>query len=366
MQCSVSKEVLFESVTRAEKVAGKHHTLPILSCILLSVKDTILTITATNLEIGVAYHIPVQTSKEGSVAVSGSILANVINTLPNGAQIIFTNTQGFLVIESVGTVSKIAVQNINDFPTLPKVEHTQEIILPSKALHTALTNVSFCASNSTIKPELSSIFIHIDGGVLVAAATDSFRLAEKRVPLTKSTTTEPFLIPNRSIPDLIKLLEHAPEYITLRINNHQLSITTPNAYLTLRLVSGTFPDYTQIIPKEFITEIKILCFDFERTLRRAAIFADQFNQTTFDIKPKKKKCTIHTQHATIGEITDELQTTVSGEDLNIRFNQRYLLDALHSITSDTICMQFAGQSQPAIIRPIGDTSYIYLVMPMNR
>lgn len=366
MQCIASRDVLLESVIRAEKVTGKSHTLPILSCVLLTVIDDTLTVTATNLEVGVAYKVPVRSGENGTVAVAGSVLVQVITTLPNGSQVTFSAKQGYLTIESAGTISKIAIQHGDEFPILPKVENAYEVTIPSHTLHTALTSVSFCASNSTIKPELSSVFIHPDGGVLIAAATDSFRLAEKRIPLKKSVTAEPFLIPIRSISDLLKFLDSAPEDIVLHINNHQLSITTPDAYVTLRLVSGTFPDYTQIIPKEYVTEVTALCFDIERILRRAAVFADQFNQTTLDIKPKKKKCSIHTQHATVGETTDELQVNSTGEDILIKFNQRYLLDALHSITSDSVIIQFAGQSQPAVVRPVGDTTYLYLVMPMNR
>jgi DNA polymerase-3 subunit beta len=366
MKCLVVKDDVLESILRAEKVTGKNHTLPILSCVLLHTQGNILTITATNLEVGVAYQVPIQGSEDGVVAVSGSVLVQVITTLPSHTQIQFTTTQGFLIIESAGMVSKLAIQNTEEFPALPHVEQAHEVQLPSKTLSTAIEHVSFCASNSTIKPELSSVYIHPDGSTLITAATDSFRLAEKKVPLQKAVSAEPFLIPIRSIPDVVKFLESAPEYITLHINNHQLSVTTETAYLTLRLVSGTFPDYTQIIPKEYITEITTLRFDIERILRRAAVFTDQFNQTTLDIKPKKKKCSIYTQHTTVGETTDELTITGTGEDLTIRFNQRYLLDSLHSITTDSILLQFGGQSQPAIVRPVGDTTYIYLVMPMNR
>ena len=366
MKCVISKDVLLEPALRAEKVTGKNHTLPVLSCLHLSVTNTTLTITATNLEVGVSYNLPINSGEPGAVAISGAVFVQLLSTLPTNASVSLSTITGHLVIESVGTVAKIALQNTEEFPVLPKVESGTTSVLSSKAMFDALATVSFCASNSTIKPELSSVFFHLDGTTLITAATDSFRLAEKRIPLKKSVSTEPILIPIRSVPDLMKMLENAPDEVTLLSNDHQLSITTPSVYITLRLVAGTFPDYTQIIPKEFVTEITTLRFDIERILRRAAVFADQFNQTTFHIKPKKKTCTIHTQHTAIGETTDELHTTLHGEELRVSFNQRYLLDALHSIVSDSILIQFSGQSQPAIIRPVGDTTYLYLVMPMNR
>ena len=119
-------------------------------------------------------------------------------------------------------------------------------------------------------------------------------------------------------------------------------------------------------PVSLLTEATMVCFDIETILRRATVFTDQFNQTTLTIIPKKKQCTVHTQHASVGETTDTVPAALTGEELTIRFNQRYLLDSLQPIATDSVVFQFAGQSQPAIIRPIGDTTFLYLVMPMNR
>lgn len=366
MRCVVVKEDIFEPVTRAEKSTGKNHTLPILSCVLLSVQKNNLTVTATNLEVGVEYSVPVQDSTEGVVAVSGAVLAQTISTFPTGSKIILEVQGGYLSIQGAGSESKIALQDTNEFPNLPKVDTKQQFTLPAKVLRDAITSVSYCASTSTIKPELSSVYIYPHGGTLITTATDSFRLAEKQVPLQQPVTSEPFLVPARSTADMLKILELTSDNVTVSINDHQLSLQTEQAYITLRLTTGVFPDYTQIIPKSFITEATILRADLERVLRRAAVFADQFNQTTLTLTPKKKQFSIFTQHTAVGETKDTLSAIVKGDELTIRFNQRYLLDALHSITTDSIVLQFAGTAQPAVIRPVGDTTFLYLVMPMNR
>lgn len=366
MQCTVAREQLLDPVVHTEKTTIKKHTLPVLSCILLEVKKDVLLLTSTNLEVGVRYTVPVQNTTEGSVAVSGSVLAHVISSLPSGTEITLSTDVGHLIIQSSEGSSKIALQEKDDFPLLPEVEDGKEIILPSKELRETINAVVYCASNSTIKPELSSVFVHPDGSTLIAAATDSFRLAEKKTPLKTSVNSEPFLIPSKSTTNLLRILEQAEGDIHVKSNKHQLSITLPNIYITLRLVSGTFPDYTQIIPKEFVSEATMLVFDFERTLRKATAFSDQFNQTTITISPKKKQFIAHTKNDSIGETTDSISAAISGKDLVISFNQRYLLDSLHSIASDSITIQFGGQSQPALIKPVGNDGFLYLVMPMNR
>jgi len=366
MKCVVDREQLLEPLTRAERTTGKNHTLPILGCVLLKVDGNTLFITATNLEVGVRYSIPVQDAKPGVAAVVGSTLTQVIGTLSVGVKVVFEVSGTFLFVASKEGSVKLALQDVGEFPTLPVVADGTSITLPAHALVDAITNVSYCASSSMIKPELSSVFIHPNGSMLTAASTDSFRLAETHIPLKHTVTSNPFLIPIKSAGDLIRTLELIDGVATLILNEHQLTLTTPNIYLTLRLVNGTFPDYTQIIPKQYATEVTLLRADLERALRKAAIFSDQFNRTTITIEPKKKTLIIHTEHNSIGETTDTITAALEGDPLTINFNHRYLADALHSIQTDSITLQFAGQSQPALVRPVGDARFLYLVMPMNR
>jgi DNA polymerase-3 subunit beta len=366
MKCNVEREQILEAVLQTEKVTVKNHTLPVLSCVLLEVSNKTLFLTATNLEVGIRFSVDVQGEEDGVVAVSGSVLSHVISSLSKGVSVTFEKKKGFLhIISSEGT-SKIAVQNTEDFPTLPEVIDGEKITIPAQIIKNAVQSVVYCASNSTIKPELSSVFIHAENGVLITTATDSFRLAEKRIVLKEPISTEPFLIPSKSTQNLLRVLEYADKKVDILTNKHQLSITIDNIYFTLRLTVGSFPDYTQIIPKEFVTEATLLTYDFERTLKKAIVFSDQFNQTKLSLSPKKKLFTIHTKNETIGETTDNISAALKGEQIEISFNQRYLTDSLHSITSDSVVLQFAGQSQPLVVRPIGDDSFLYLVMPMNR
>jgi len=366
MKCTVTREQLLEPVLQAERLTVKKHTLPVLSCILLEVKGEKLYVSSTNLEVGLRFSCAVEKTEEGIVAVSGNVLSQVVSSLSSGSEIVCTSTEGYLLLESGEGISRIAVQGHEDFPVLPEVENGEKIILPAKEFRETVQSVAYCASISTIKPELSSVFIYSHNGILTTTATDSFRLAEKKTPLKKPSDAEPFLIPAKSVGTLLKVLEQADDVVEIVTNKHQLSITLPSVYITLRLTAGSFPDYTQIIPKEFITEATVLIFDFERILRKATAFSDQFNQTKLSISPKKKKFEVYTKNESVGETTDTISAALSGEDLTISFNQKYLLDSIHSVAGDSITLQFAGQSQPAVVKPVGNDGFLYLVMPMNR
>lgn len=366
MKCTVVREHIITPLTQAERSVGKALTLPVLSCILLEVQNGILSVTATNLETGVRYSFPVAHSEDGRVAVPASTLSHVVASLPSGTSVCLEVEGGYLTVKSVGGVSRIAIQDAEDFPSLPTVEGGVEVMLPVVGFRDALESVAYCASSSSIKPELASVFVHPQGGMLTVVATDSFRLAEKKIPLKQATTTDPFLIPARSVQDLLRVIADMKDMVTLVMNEHQLSVTCDGAYLTLRLTAGTFPDYTAIIPKEFVTEVVVVTHDIDRVLKKATVFADEFYQTTLTIDSEAGLFSVHTENVSVGETTDTLPATLTGDSIDIRFNHRYLSDAFHAIHTDSVVLQFSGKSTPTIIRPKGDESYLYLVMPMNR
>jgi DNA polymerase-3 subunit beta len=367
MQCALTKESIAEILVHADRLATKNASLPVLSCVKLKTEQNTLSLTATNLESGVLWRVAVQGVEDGEVAVPASLLLHVVHALPNGSTLSLKKKEQVLEVASAGSVSRIALHDVTEYPTLPTVEGGATITLPVKGLISALTSVGYCASASLVKPELASVFVHMVGGNLVSVATDSFRLAEKKVPLAKPVSFESFLVPAKSVSDVVRVLERVSgEEVSCTIGEHQCSIENNDFFATFRLIAGTFPDYTQIIPKEFATETRILRADFERVLRKHAPFSDSFNKTTLTIVAGQDHLTLHTENTAIGESTDDIPATKAEKDLVLRFNHRYLLDALHSISSDSISIACAGVARPAIIRPVGDESFMYLVMPMNR
>jgi DNA polymerase III subunit beta len=366
MKCRATKEQLLPAILNTERTTGKNQTLPILACILLEVQGTTWRCTATNLEVGIRHEVLVHDTEDGKVAVRGSVLAQVIGSLPQGASVTLTAEGTHLLVESVSGSSRIAVQDVEEFPSLPVVQDGVRVELPQKALFDTLTSVSHCASTNTIKPELASVYVRAHNGTLTTVATDSFRLAEKKVALKKPVDAEPFLIPSRSVQDLLRVLEQTESPVELCVGEHQLSLEVGSLFLTLRLTAGTFPDYEQIIPKEFVTEATMLVADFEQALKRASIFSDKYNQVLVQMDPVSGKVTVHTENSAVGDTTDSVSATVTGEELATRFNQRYVQEAFGPIATDSFVFSFSGVSHPAIIRPVGDDSYRYLVMPMNR
>jgi DNA polymerase III subunit beta len=367
MQFSTTKERILDSMQHIERVAGKQKDLPILSCVLLSISEKDLTLRATNLEVGVEYTVGVQDSEDGVVAVPAQVFSQIVASAPSGATVFCQQKENIFVVKIGKSVARIAIHNSDDFPVIPQVEDPKEVRVSASALTHVLKSTMSYTSTSTIKPELASVFVYIDGTELVAAATDSFRLAEKRVGGLSNTEFEPFLIPARSVQDLLHVLEGEKGDVLIARNNHQFAIVRSGIYATFRLTQGNFPAYEQVIPKEFMLSATVLVADFERTLKKQAIFLDKFYKTILHVSKENGALVIDTKNDAVGDSHDEIPATVEGEgEVSVSFNHRYILDALTHMPTDSCTLKFAKNSGPLLVVPVGEGSYTYMVMPMNR
>jgi DNA polymerase III subunit beta len=366
MKCTLTKEIVQEKLSHIERIAGKTKENPILSCVYLEVKDSFLYMRATNLEIGIEYSLPVKDSEDGVIVVSAIVFSQTIAHTLASAKITLESQENVLIVKSVGMTSKVSLQDAKEFPLIPKIEKPEICEIDAESLEKVLKSVYSYASPSTIKPELSSIFLYVKNKTLFAVATDSFRLAEKKILLKKEASFEPFLIPQKTIQDIVYMLIGEKGDIILERNEHQCLLKKENSYCTFRLTVGTFPSYEQIIPKNFTTKVMLLKKDFERVLKKQSLFSDSFFKTIVRVSKEKSICSVETHNDSIGESVDEISATIEGEDIEISFNYRYLLDSLNQIHTDSCILSFGENNGPLIITPSGDDSYMYIVMPMNR
>ncbi len=366
MKVEVRSEELQRAIGLAERATGRNVTLPVLSCLCIVAGKNNLLIRSTNLELGIEVEVPAKVSTEGVVAVPGHILSQVVNTTPSGTPVRLVGVEGNLKVETKGSTTTIKGQAAADFPHLPYVSGGKSLSIKPDILARGVRAVAYSASTSSIKPELCSIYIYHHNGSLIFAATDSFRLAEKIVPEKKSVDFDPLILPIRNAIEIAKILEEADAELNISFSKNQLSLSFKRVFITSRLIDGTFPDYRQIIPKEGVTEAVLLKADFMAILKRAVVFSDKFNQVSFSLKPNKKAFTLSSRNADIGEIEEQIPATLSGESLDIHFNHRYLSDCLQSISTDSLTLTFGGPGKPLVIRGVGDASFLYLVMPMNR
>jgi DNA polymerase-3 subunit beta len=366
MKVECLKDRFAQAIMSAEKITGKNLTLPVLGCILLSAKDNALTIKATNLDLGFEVVLPVKVSREGSVAVPGSVLSAFVNNLHNDKSVHLEVIEGNLSISTQYNATTIKSLPFEDFPTIPVIEKERTFAVNAKDFVKGLKSVWYSSSTSSMKPELSSVYIYSDDEGLVFVATDSFRLAEKRVKMKKAKEIGTILIPFKNVPEIVKVLDTAQEEVEINATKNQVSFSFNGTYLVSRIIDGVFPDYKQIIPKESKTEAIILKQDIINALKILNIFSDKFNQVNIKAHPEAKIFELKTRNGDIGENVNKLQSALSGEDIEINFNYKYITDCLPSIETDSLAFNFNGMNKPLVIRGVSDRSFMYLVMPMNR
>ena len=365
MKIECIKEKLTWGLDKISKISGKNPTLPILSCILFEAKKGLLKIKATNLDFGAEVSIPAKVIEEGILAVPGNVVANFIENISDRT-VLLEEKENNLTITTERNKTIIKTQNHSDFPNIPNPNKEFLVKINAKDFINGLASVWYSASTSTIKPELSSIYIYEQNEEIIFVATDSFRLAEKKIKIKKHDNFSPVLIPNKNIQEIIRILGGLEDDLEINLSKNQLSISVNGLYLVSRLVDGVFPDYKQIIPKEFKTEITLLKQDLINSLKLAHIFSDNFNQISVHCLPKKNLFELKTKNNDIGENTNQLKAAIKGEDIDINFNYRYLADAFSSINADSVFLGFNGLSRPVVLNGGADKSFTYLVMPMNK
>ena len=365
MKFECSTEKILTAAAVATRFVERRPNLPVLASVLVTAEGSRVVLRATNLECGVEVAFAAKVGSEGTVAVPGNVLYGFLSNVRG--KTVSAQLQGEVFkLETERASASIKTIPHDDFPVLPRVSASTSFTAKSGDLVKAIRSVAYCASTSAIKPEQQSVLLFAEAGKLVAAATDSFRLAEKSIPLRSGGSVPQLLLPARNAAELMRILEAENADVEVYYNENQLSTHVGDTYYTSRLIDGAFPNYRQIIPKNFSTEAVVLREDFAQSLKSLSIFADKFAQVSMQIEPAKKAVLLTSRNPDVGEQVSTIRATISGEAVALNFNGRYLADSLQAITGESVRLYSNGAGKAILIKDAGDESFLYLAMPMNR
>ncbi len=364
MEITIPHKDLQQSLELVGRISTKHVTLPVLQCVRLEAKEGKISIQATNLEISIELPIEGKVVEEGVVAVPTQIFLQSIQFLSQSEITLRTEDQ-VLQLETSSSNTSIKTLSADDFPTLKRLEG-EESQLQGGAFSYGIKSVSFAASQTSIKPELGSVFIQQKKEhSLTFVATDSFRLMEKTVSQKSLVFNQSIMIPQKNAIELARVCEAVGEDPMFISNDNQCALKFPGGvYISSRLVTGSFPDYTQIIPKEFVSHAVVLKEDLLRSFKKTNIFLNKFRQVSLNVT--ETNLTISSQNNEIGHTTDTIKASIEGEEIALSFNQQYIMDPLSHINDDSVKLSFAGVGRAVIMQGVSDKNLRYLVMPMNK
>lgn len=364
MKAECTKDTIKNGVQQVERMTGKNLSLPVLGGIFLSAEGNTLTLRATNLDLGIEIRIPAKIEGEGSAVVPGNILSGILSAVYDGKitiEIVGEN----LTLSTTNTKSVVKCLPSDDFPTLPTLSGAESFTVPVQKFIDGVKSVWYSASASDMKPEIASVYVYPEGEDIVFAATDSFRLAEKRVSIKKNIQFSRILIPYKNMVEMLRVFEGLDGDIEISFNKNQISVSAGNIYVTSRIIDGVFPDYRQIIPKEYITEATMLKQDVINALKMTNLFSDKFNRVDIRVDATKKLFEVEAKNSTLGENTTKIDAALTGKEISSGFNQKYILDCFQAIKHESVMFRFSGAGRPLVIQGVGDNSFVYLVMPLT-
>ncbi|KKT29722.1 DNA polymerase III subunit beta [Candidatus Giovannonibacteria bacterium RIFCSPLOWO2_12_FULL_44_25] len=363
LQCIINN--LRNGIVIAERSAAKNQTLPILNSVFIDAEKDVIKLKSTNLETALEIIIPGKIIESGSIVVPAKILSSFLSNI-NDDQIMLQTNRNNLFIKANNIETTIQGYPKEDFPIFPQMNSQENFTMQARELKDGLSATIIAASISDIKPELSSVLFKIFKNTIKIAATDSFRLAEKTI-ISKKINKEKlisFLIPQKGVQEMLKLLDQ-DEILEIGINKNQFFLSGNRFKFISRLTDGKFPDYEQIMPKNFKTVAVSKKSDIVSHIKLASVFVGKLSDITFNFDPAKKAVLINAFNSDVGQHSAQINSMIQGESVEVKFNWRYLLDGISQIDNEYIEFNLNTPESPLLIKGKGDASYLYLVMPMR-
>jgi DNA polymerase-3 subunit beta len=363
MKLQVTQENLNKAMNNVARIASVRSTLPILSNVLLKTSNNRLSIVATNLDIAVTQYVGAKITKEGSITVPARLTQDFINNLPNDV-ISLELEDKKLHINSTMYKSSINGISAEEFPVMPAIDKGNAWNIDIQTLKAGLQQVVIGASNDEARPVLTGVYFNSFEGSLYAVATDSYRLAEKKLTATKSEVN--ILVPATAINDLLRIIGDQEGEATITYDDQQVIFNVGDIELVARLIEGKYPDYRQLLPKKFTTEITLAKSELTNITKVSALFArESAGSITLKVSEDSQEVTIHSVASQLGENTATAKAKVKG-DGDVTMNSRYLLEALHVLEGDEVSCSFNGKLEAIVVRSAGPKSdYTHIIMPLK-
>ncbi len=365
MELSVTQDNFAKALSAVGRVASTKTQLPILSNILLRTDGNRLLIAATNLEIATTQYIGAKVAKPGAITVPARLISEFVSNLPKGT--IELKVVGENIHISSGKYKSIINGVIaDDFPELPTINEEDSVSysINVEEFKQAVAQTIITASSDATRPVLTGVYWHSHEGWIYLAATDGYRLSERRLVETSSEVAA--IIPTQTLQEVLRTISDNIDTLDVLFDESQVRFRINEAEVISRLVDGNYPDYRQLIPAQSDIVAVMSKQEFSRVTKVAGLFArESGGSVTVTVDDDKKTVSLHSIASELGENTSELDAEITGAG-QVTVNSRYLTEALNVVDADTISFSFSGKLSPCIIKSTAkDTNYYHVIMPLK-
>ncbi|MEM6760874.1 MAG: DNA polymerase III subunit beta [Pseudomonadota bacterium] len=371
MKISVERGVLLKAVSQAQSVVEKRNTIPILANVLIEAADSDVTFRATDLDIEVVDKAPAQVERAGSTTVAATTLHEIVRKLPDGALVTLTAdaSAGRLTVDAGRSNFSLATLPKEDFPVMASSEYASNFSVPAVQLRRLFDKSKFAISTEETRYYLNGVYMHVadgeDGRTLRCVATDGHRLARIDGALPDGATEMPgVIVPRKTVGELRKLLDDDDMQIAVSVSETKVRFATPDITLTSKVIDGTFPDYTRVIPMGNTRKLEVDASDFAKAVDRVATVSSERSRAV-KMQLDEDRLVLSVNAPDSGAAEEELAVAYGDERLEIGFNAKYLLEIASQVDRENAVFMFNSSGDPTLMREGTDTSAIYVVMPMR-
>jgi DNA polymerase-3 subunit beta len=371
MKLSCLQENLKNALNIVSRAVATRTTLPITQNVLIATDGSRLKLAATNLEMAISCWIGAKVDKEGAITIPARLLTDFTGLLPN-EKIDITLNKNTLQLKCARFETRINGLDAGDFPPIPQVTDGIATKIEAEALRESISQVTFAAATEESRPVLTGVQLEFDGDKLTLAAADGFRLAVHDTTILSPVSAKTaIIVPSRALNELSRFLSDQEEPVEITVNQQksQALFRLKNVEMVSQLIQGSFPNYSQLIPQKYVTRAVVDVAQFLQAIKMASIFArDGSGIVRMEITPGPEmtagKMNIWARAEEIGDNTSEIDALIDGEPAKIAFNAKYISDVLGVLKQKQVALETTTSSSPGVIRPVGVSNYVHVVMPM--
>ncbi len=371
MKISIERAALLKAVGQAQSVVERRNTIPILANVLIEAQGETVSFRATDLDIEVVDKTKAMVERAGATTVSAVMLHEIVRKLPDGALVQLTDdpASGRLSVQAGRSNFSLATLPKEDFPVMATSEYAANFSVPAPLLRRLFDKSKFAISTEETRYYLNGVYMHIsqgdDGKVLRCVATDGHRLARVDAPLPEGAEDMAgVIVPRKTVGELRKLLDDDEMVIAVSVSETKVRFATPEITLTSKVIDGTFPDYTRVIPTGNTRKLEVDAAEFARAVDRVATVSSERSRAV-KLTLDEDRLVLSVNAPDAGAAEEELAVAYADERLEIGFNAKYLLEIASQVDRENAVFLFNSSGDPTLMREGNDLSAVYVVMPMR-
>ena len=371
MKISMERATLLKAVGQAQSVVERRNTIPILANVLIEAEGDTVSFRATDLDIEVVDKADAKVDRAGATTVSAVMLHEIVRKLPDGALVSLTDDSaaGRLTVEAGRSTFSLATLPKEDFPVMASSEYTANFSAAAPVLRRLFDKSKFAISTEETRYYLNGVYMHVADGdgakALRCVATDGHRLARIDAALPDGAENMPgVIVPRKTVGELRKLLDDDEAQIAVSVSETKVRFATPLITLTSKVIDGTFPDYSRVIPAGNTKRLEVDAAEFAKAVDRVATVSSERSRAV-KLQLEEDRLVLSVNAPDAGAAEEELAVAYGDERLEIGFNAKYLLEIASQVDRENAVFLFNSSGDPTLMREGNDTSAVYVVMPMR-